>query len=91
MSGARYAGTYADPLGLGRVVLEWDGSKLTLTAPELAAQGAVVDKKMSIAQKNVVVGRIDGQKVVLQVWPSSNSDAAYLVSRTDSFTRVADH
>jgi CubicO group peptidase (beta-lactamase class C family) len=87
--GARYAGTYADPLGLGTVVLQWDGSKLTLTAPELTARGAMVDELLQIAQKNLLIGRIDGQPVGLQVWPSSSSDAAYLVSRADAFTRVA--
>ena len=87
--GARYAGTYADPLGLGTVVVQWDGSKLTLAAPELTARGAKVDETLVIAQKNVLIGTVDGQPVGLQVWPSSNSDAAYLVSRVDAFTRIA--
>jgi CubicO group peptidase (beta-lactamase class C family) len=87
--GARYAGTYADPRGLGTVELHWDGSALTLSAPDLAALGAKVDENVIIAQKNLLVFQVDGQQNALQVWPSTSSDAGYLVSRADAFTRVA--
>jgi len=89
-SGARYAGTYSDPQAFGTIELRWDGTTLTVRAPDVEAMGATVDPTAIIARKNVLVIFVDGSPVELTVWPSSRSDAGYLVSRSDAFVRVAD-
>jgi CubicO group peptidase (beta-lactamase class C family) len=86
--GARYTGTYEDPNGFGKVELRWDGMALRISAPDLVALGAQVDEIVTVAQKNVLVVNVDGQPNALEVWPSSTSDAGYLVSRADALTRV---
>lgn len=89
-SGARYAGTYADPQASGTLKLSWDGTNLTVSAPELEANGLTVDPNVVVAQRNVLVLTVDGEPIQLTVWPSASSDAGYLVAREDSFVRIAD-
>ncbi|MEY4513045.1 MAG: hypothetical protein RLZZ450_5167 [Pseudomonadota bacterium] len=89
-SGARYAGTYADPQAFGTLRLRWDGTDLTVSAPELEALGVTVDPVVVVARPNVLVLTVDGDPIELTVWPSASSDAGYLVAREDAFVRVAD-
>jgi CubicO group peptidase (beta-lactamase class C family) len=88
--GARYAGTYSDPQAFGTLELRWDGAQLSVRAPDIEALGGEVDPEVVIARKNVLMILVDGQPVELTVWPSASSEAGYLVSRHDAFTRVGD-
>jgi CubicO group peptidase (beta-lactamase class C family) len=87
--GARYAGSYRDPDGLGTLVLQWDGSSLRVSAPELEARGIAVGPSVTIIRPNVLLIPILGRPLQFTVWPSELSDAGYLVGREDSFTRVS--
>lgn len=89
-SGARYAGTYADPQAFGTLALRWDGTALTVSAPGLEALGVTVDPTVIVARPNVLVLTVDGEPIELTVWPSASSDAGYLVARQDAFVRIAD-
>jgi CubicO group peptidase (beta-lactamase class C family) len=89
-SGARYAGTYADPQAFGTLELSWDGTHLTVSAPALESLGVTVDPTVIVARPNVLVLTVDGQPIELTVWPSASSDAGYLVAREDAFVRTAD-